>query len=295
VQNRAPHEELEEERVIDAAGIQQLELKAWQIRREIVTMFGHDKFHHFGGALSCADIVAALYFHKMNYSPANWESPERDRFIMSKGHAVPAQYVALAALEIIEKSELPRLKQLGSCLQGHPDMRKTPGIEAPTGSLGMGLSFANGMALAARLDELKFNIYLLLGDGEIQEGQVWEAAMNTSHQRLTNLCVIIDRNGFQSQGKVEELKGVEPLVDKWQAFGWETFRVNGHDMGALCAALERFDGTNLKPFAIIADTVKGKGVSFMENTFTYHNARISKEELQGALAELDARIEALQK
>jgi transketolase len=281
--------------VIEASRIRQLELKAWQIRREIVIMFGHGKFHHFGGALSCADIVAALYFYKMNYSKANWKSPDRDRFIMSKGHSVPAQYVALAGLGIIDKSELPRLKQLGSCLQGHPDMRKTPGIEAPTGSLGMGLSFANGMAMAARFDDLKFNLYLVLGDGEIQEGQVWEAAMNTSHQGLTNICVIIDRNEFQSQGKVEDLKGVEPLVEKWQAFGWEAFRVDGHDVGALCAVLDRFDGSNGKPFAIIADTVKGKGVSFMENTFKYHNASISLEEHQKALAEVDARIEELQK
>jgi transketolase len=281
--------------VIEASRIRQLELKAWQIRREIVIMFGHGKFHHFGGALSCADIVAALYFYKMNYSKANWESQDRDRFIMSKGHSVPAQYVALAALGIIDKSELPKLKQLGSCLQGHPDMRKTPGIEAPTGSLGMGLSFANGMAMAARLDGLKFNLYLLLGDGEIQEGQVWEAAMNTSHQDLANICVIIDRNEFQSQGKVEDLKGVEPLVEKWQAFGWEAFRVNGHDIGQLCSVLERFDGTNGKPFAIIADTVKGKGVSFMENTFKYHNASISAEEHKKALAEVEARIEELQK
>jgi len=234
--------------------------------------------------------MSALYFYKMNYSKANMRSASRDRFIMSKGHSVPAQYVVLSMLGIIAPEELKSLKQMGSPLQGHPDMRKTPGIEAPTGSLGMGLSFANGISMAARFDGMKFNIYLLLGDGELQEGQVWEAAMNTAHQRLTNLCVIVDRNRFQSQGSVEDLKGIEPLVDKWKAFGWDAFRIDGNDMTAVCSVLDRFDGTNEKPFAIIADTVKGKGVSFMENTFTYHNASVSVDEHQRAMAELQDRI-----
>jgi transketolase len=171
-------------------------------------------------------------------------------------------------------------------------MSKTPGIEAPTGSLGMGLSYANGIALAARLDGLKFNIFLLLGDGELQEGQVWEAAMNTAHRRLTNLCVLVDRNRFQSQGSVDQLKSIEPLLDKWRAFGWEAVRVDGHDLAQICAALDGLDGRNEKPLAIVADTLKGKGVGFMENTFKYHNYSLNEAEYRAAVAELESKVAA---
>jgi transketolase len=218
---------------------------------------------------------------------------ERDRFIMSKGHSVPTQYVVLSMLGIIPAGELITLKTLGSRLQGHPDIHKTPGIEAPTGSLGMGLSYANGIAMAGRLDGLRFNIYLLLGDGELQEGQVWEAAMNTAHRKLCNICVIVDRNKFQGQGEVDRLKGIEPLGEKWRAFGWETFQVDGHNLKQICDVLDKFDGTNSKPFVMIADTVKGKGVSFMENTYKYHNASLSEQEYCQALDELGRTIASL--
>lgn len=273
-----------------AAELNELEEKAWHVRLELVKMFSFGKAHHFGGSLSCAEIVSALFFYKMNYSARNIDAPERDRFIMSKGHSVPTQYVVLSMLGIIPRGELITLKTLGSRLQGHPDVHKTPGIEAPTGSLGMGLSYANGIAMAGRLDGLRFNIYLVLGDGELQEGQVWEAAMNTVHRKLCNICVIVDRNKFQGQGEVDRLKRIEPLREKWQAFGWETFQVDGHNMKQICDVLDKFDGTNSKPFVVIADTVKGKGVSFMENTYKYHNASLSEQEYCQVLDELKRTI-----
>jgi transketolase len=279
--------------MISEEQVRELEKRAARIRLELVTMFSSGKAHHFGGSLSCADILCALYFYKMNYSLENMSDPQRDRFIMSKGHSVPTQYVILSMLGIIPAEELGTLKTLGSRLQGHPDMRKTPGIEAPTGALGMGLSFANGIAMAGRLDGLKLRVYLLLGDGELQEGQVWEAAMNSANRHLNNVCAIVDRNRFESQGEVDRLKGIEPLVQKWESFGWEALRVDGHDMGAICGALDRFDGSGDKPFVIIADTVKGKGVSFMENTFKYHNASLDEKQYQQAIDELQITIAEL--
>jgi len=271
--------------------LRELERTAWRLRLELLRMFGFGKFHHFGGSLSCADLVAALYFHKMHYSAALQDAPERDRFIMSKGHTVPAQYVALAMLGVLPMEELRTIKRLGSRLQGHPDILKTPGLEAPTGSLGQGLSYANGIALAARLDGLRFNVYVLMGDGELQEGQPWEAAMTTSHRGLGNVCVLVDRNGHQSQGCVSEIMNIEPLEAKWKAFGWDAVRVDGHDMAAICGVLDRFDGKTTRPLAIIADTVKGKGVSFMENTFKFHNANLTEEQFRTAEQELLARVE----
>lgn len=268
----------------------ELDLLSARLRLELVRMFSFGRAHHFGGSLSCADMVSALFFHKMNYSAAKLKEPERDRFIMSKGHSVPTQYVALSMLGILPHAELETIKRLGSRLQGHPDMLKTPGIEAPTGSLGMGLSYANGIAMAAKLDGLTFNIFLIVGDGELQEGQVWEAAMNTSCRRLNNVCVLVDRNRYQSQGNVEEIKSVEPLLDKWKAFGWDAVRIDGHDMRQICSALDRIDGGRDKPLAIIADTIKGKGVSFMEDTYKYHNFSISEDEYRRAVAELEQRV-----
>jgi transketolase len=271
--------------------LRNLERTACRMRLTLLKMFGFGKFHHFGGSFSCVELVTALYFHKMRYSAPLYNAPERDRFIMSKGHTVPAQYVALAMLGVFPMEELSTIKRLGSRLQGHPDILKTPGLEAPTGSLGQGLSYANGIALAGRLDGLRFNVYVLMGDGELQEGQPWEAAMTTSHRGLGNVCVLVDRNGHQSQGCVSEIMNVEPLEAKWQAFGWETVRVDGHDLAAICAALDRFDGAGPRPLAIIADTVKGKGVSFMENTFKYHNANLTEAQFRQAEQELAARVE----
>jgi transketolase len=270
--------------------IRDLELKAWETRLELIRMFSHGKAHHFGGSLSCVELLTCLYFYKMRYSAELMKDPQRDRCILSKGHSVPAQYAILSRLGVIPSSELKTIKQMGTRLQGHPDVSKTPGIEAPTGSLGQGLSFANGVALAARLDSLSFSLFVVLGDGEIHEGQVWEAAMSSSHHGLTNVCVLVDSNCFQSQGCVEEIKRIQPLTEKWEAFGWEAISVDGHDVSQICAALDRVDGHNEKPIAIIASTVKGKGVSFMENTFKYHNAALSEQESRAAEQEVLAQV-----
>jgi len=273
----------------------ELQLRAARIRLELLRIFSYGKAHHFGGSFSCVDLVTALFFYKMNYALKNWQAPDRDRFIMSKGHSVPVQYVVMGMLGIHDMAELRTIKQLGSIFQGHPDMKKTKGIEAPTGSLGQGLSFANGIALAGKHDGLDFNVFVVLGDGELQEGQVWEAAMTTSHYGLTNVCVLIDRNKFQSQGSIDDIMGVEPLEDKFSAFGWQTRRVNGHDMGEICNALDLFDGNNKKPLAIIADTIKGKGIDFIENTYKFHNYNLNKEEFFKAEQELINAVEELGK
>jgi transketolase len=257
-----------------------LKKKSREMRLDLLRMFSHGKAHHFGGSMSCVEMVAALYFYKMNYSKELANDRNRDRFIMSKGHTVPVQYVALAEAGVIPKDELKTIKKLGTRLQGHPDMRKTPGIEAPTGSLGMGLSFGNGIALAGRKANLDFNVFLIVGDGELQEGQVWEAAMTTAHYKLGNVCLLVDRNGYQSQGSIDDLMGVEPLEDKFKSFGWDTARCNGHNTEELCDILDKFTGEGDKPMAIICDTVKGKGISFMENTHVYHNFSLTEEQYQ---------------
>jgi transketolase len=197
-------------------------------------------------------------------------------------------------LGVFPMEELKTIKKLGTRLQGHPDMLKTPGIEAPTGSLGQGLSFANGIALAGRMDGLKFNVYVVLGDGELQEGQVWESAMTASHYKLNNVCAIVDRNQYQSQGAVDELKKVEPLTDKFESFGWKTTRVDGHSLAEICSALDTVKIENDKPVAIIADTIKGKGVSFFENTFKYHNYTLKEEEYLQAEKEILEKLNVLE-
>jgi len=273
----------------------ELERKAQEVRLELIRMFSYGKAHHFGGSLSCVELVTALYFYKMNYSAEKADDPRRDRFIMGKGHSVPTQYVVLSMLGVIPKEELKSIKTLGTRLQGHPDILKTPGIEAPTGSLGQGLSFANGIALAARMDRLCFNIYVILGDGEIQEGQIWEAAMTSSHYGLNNICVLIDRNKYQSQGEVDAMKKIEPLEQKWEAFGWQATRIDGHDLSQICQALDMMDGKNDRPLAIIADTVKGKGISFIENTYKYHNFALTEDQFHSAEQEILSKLEVLSK
>ena len=273
--------------------LKELEKKAYQIRLELLRMFSHGKVHHFGGSFSCVELTTALYFYKMNYSAENKDDPARDRFIMSKGHSVPTQYVILAMLGIIPMDELKTIKRLGTRLQGHPDTLKTPGLEAPTGSLGQGLSYANGIALAAKMDNLAFNIYLILGDGELQEGQIWEAAMTTSHYHLKNICVIVDRNKYQSQGEVDQMMGIDPLTEKWKSFGWQSVKIDGHDIQQICQALDLMHDNNEKPLAIIADTVKGKGIRCIENTFKYHNFMLTEEEYLQAEKEILENITVL--
>ncbi|MFZ5918502.1 MAG: transketolase [Chloroflexota bacterium] len=261
--------------MVDDRKLAELTATARDMRYQIVKMMGAGKAHHFGGSLSIVEMVTALYFFKMRYDPANPDWDGRDRFVMSKGHTVPAQYVALARLGVLPLEALATLKHLGSILQGHPNACLTPGLEACTGSLGQGLSFANGVALAARLRGLDIRVYCLLGDGELHEGQVWEAAMGSSTRKLDHLCALVDRNHLKSQGVVDEAKNLEPLAAKWQAFGWHTLAVDGHDLRQICDALDEAETVKGKPTVIIAETVKGKGVPFMEGQFQFHNAPIS--------------------
>ncbi|MBI5656570.1 MAG: transketolase [Geobacter sp.] len=263
--------------------IAQLEEKARNLRVAVVKALHKSQSGHTGGSLSAIDMVTVLYFHTMRHDSANprWEG--RDRFVLCKGHAAPAQYVALAEAGYFPREDLMMLRRLGSHLQGHPDSKVTPGVEVCTGSLGQGLSMANGMALGLRLDGKENRVYALLGDGELQEGQVWEAAMAASHYRLDNLCALIDCNGLQIDGEVARVMGVESVPDKFRAFGWHVLEIDGHDIGAIIAALSQAKVTKGQPTAIVARTVKGKGVSFFENKASYHGVPPSDEELPRAL------------
>ena len=249
-------------------------------------MIGIGKVGHLGGSCSLGEIVAALYFEKLRFDPKNHRDPDRDRFILSKGHAVLIQYAALAELGLIPREELSRLKTIGGLLQGHPDMERTQGIEAVTGSLGQGLSISLGMALALRLDRSASRIFVVIGDGELAEGQVWEAAMAVSAYGIESITAIIDRNRIQATGPTAEIMPIPNIESKWRSFGWNVATVDGHDVGAL---LQAFDNAGLKggPRLIVADTVKGKGISFAENTAAYHNGAMTKEQYDIALADLD--------
>jgi transketolase len=260
--------------------------KARLIRRHIIEMLGKAGSGHPGGSLSAADIVTALYFKEMRLKPAEPDWPDRDRFVLSKGHAAPLLYAALAERGYFPVEELATLRKLGSRLQGHPDMRKLPGVEVSTGSLGQGLSIANGMALAARLDDRDYRVYALLGDGEIQEGQIWEAAMAAAHYALENLTVFIDYNGLQIDGPVSEIMAPEPVPDKWRAFGWQVLEIDGHDFRQILGALAEARNTGGRPTAVVARTVKGKGVSFMEHGVDWHGVVPKGDQLKQALEEL---------
>ena len=263
-----------------------LKEKAKEIRKSIVSMITEAKSGHPGGSLSATDILTALYFSEMNIDPANPKMEGRDRFVLSKGHAAPAIYATLAERGYFSKDELLTLRKFGSRLQGHPDMKKLPGIEISTGSLGQGLSVANGMALNAKIFNETYRTYIVLGDGEVQEGQIWEAAMTAAHYKLDNLCAFLDSNNLQIDGNVTEIMGVEPLDKKWEAFGWNVIKIDGHNFEEILSALEKAKECKDKPTMILAKTVKGKGVSFMENVCGFHGVAPTLEELERALAEL---------
>ena len=263
-----------------------LKEKAKEIRKSIVSMITEAKSGHPGGSLSATDILTALYFSEMNVDPTNPKMEGRDRFVLSKGHAAPAIYATLAEKGYFSKDELMTLRKFGSRLQGHPDMKKLPGIEISTGSLGQGLSVANGMALNAKIFDENYRTYVVLGDGEIQEGQIWEAAMTAAHYKLDNLCAFLDSNNLQIDGNVSEIMGVEPLDKKWEAFGWNVIKIDGHDFEQILSALAKARKCKGKPTMIIAKTIKGKGVSFMENVCGFHGVAPTLEELERALAEL---------
>ena len=258
---------------------------ARQYRREILEMITEAGSGHPGGSLSAVEILISLYECKMRHRPAEPDWPMRDRFVMSKGHASPALYVTLANCGYFPKAELATFRKLGSRLQGHV-YAGVPGVELSTGSLGQGFSVANGIALGARLRGADFRVYCLLGDGEIQEGQVWEAAMTAAHRRLDNVCVILDCNGVQENGPVAVIKGEEPLDEKWRSFGWHVLEADGHDFGEMLSALDEAETVTGKPTIIIAHTVKGKGVSFMEGQAAWHGKAPSREELRRALSDL---------
>lgn len=263
-----------------------LKVKAKEIRKSIVSMITEAKSGHPGGSLSATDILTVLYFSEMNVDPANPKMEGRDRFVLSKGHAAPAIYATLAEKGYFSKDELMTLRKFGSRLQGHPDMKKLPGIEISTGSLGQGLSVANGMALNAKMFNENYRTYVILGDGEVQEGQIWEAAMTAAHYKLNNLCAFLDNNNLQIDGNVSEIMGVEPLDKKWEAFGWNVIKIDGHDFEQILSALDKARECKDKPTMVIAKTIKGKGVSFMENVCGFHGVAPTLEELERALAEL---------
>jgi len=263
-----------------------LKKKARDLRVEILKMLTEAGSGHTGGSLSAADIVAALYFYKMRHKPRDPKWRERDRFILSKGHAAPVLYAALALSGYFEKPLLSTLRKLGSPLQGHPCSKKLQGVEISTGSLGQGLSIANGIAMGLKLDRLPSRVYCLIGDGEIQEGQIWEAAMTASHYRLDNLCAIIDNNGLQIDGHCSDVMAIEPIVEKWEAFGWYVIDIDGHDMEAIVDAFDEAESVTGRPTMVVARTVKGKGVSFFEGKVEYHGLAPTQEELSSALKEL---------
>lgn len=268
--------------------ITELEKIANDIRVDIIEMIGGCSSGHPGGSLSIADILTVLYFYKMKFKANEPDWEDRDRLVLSKGHGAPALYAVLAKAGFFPRKYLKTLRQIGSSLQGHPDRNSLPGIDMSTGSLGQGLSVANGMALAARMDKKDHRIYCLIGDGESQEGQIWEAAMTAGHHKLNNITAILDHNGLQIDGKVENIKGIEPISDKWKAFRWNVINADGHDIKALISALDKAEQEKSKPTIIIADTVKGKGVSFMEHNLDFHGKAPNKEETEKALENLKA-------
>ncbi len=256
-----------------------------EMRLDIIKMIGMASSGHPGGSLSCVEILVSLYFYKMRHRPEDPAWPERDRFVLSKGHAAPTLYAVLARCGYFDREELWGLRKLGSMLQGHPS-NKTPGVEICTGSLGQGLAAAAGMALAARLDDRDYRVFALIGDGESQEGEIWESAMFASHHRVNNLVGICDRNRLQIDGPCCNVMELEPLADKWRAFGWSVQEVDGHNVLEICNALDSTDARE-GPYMIIAHTVKGKGVSFMENVVDFHGKAPTPEETERALKEIE--------
>ncbi|MBU2102621.1 MAG: transketolase [Candidatus Omnitrophica bacterium] len=267
--------------------IEYLKGKANQMRRLIVDMLAKAGSGHPGGSLSSTDIIACLYFDQLRHNPKDPKWPDRDRFHLSKGHCCPALYAALSMSGYFSVEELGKLRKLNCMLQGHPDKR-TPGVEVASGSLGQGLSVALGMVLAGRLDNKDYRVYCLMGDGELQEGNIWEAAMAAAHYKADSLCGIVDYNHFQIDGRIEEVMNLEPLANKWESFGWHVIQCDGHNIAELLEAFDEARSMKLKPTVIIAHTVKGKGVSFMEHVVDFHGRAPTEKEREIAMRELEA-------
>ena len=266
--------------------VNELQKYANRIRQGVIKAVYSAKSGHPGGSLSIAEILAVLYFNQMNIDKKNPKAKGRDRLVLSKGHTAPALYSALALRGFFDMDELSNFRNINSNLQGHPDMKNIPGVDASTGSLGQGLSIANGMALGSKQDSEGVRVYCICGDGEIQEGHIWEAAMTASHYKLDNLCLIIDNNNLQIDGKVNEVMSVYPIDEKFKSFGFETINVDGHNIQELISAFEQAKKVKGKPTAIIANTIKGKGVSFMENEASWHGKAPNEEQYKQAMKEL---------
>ena len=274
--------------------ILQLQKIANEVRKSIVTSVHSAKAGHPGGSLSAADILTYLYFEEMNVDPKDEKNPERDRFVLSKGHSAPLLYSVLAHRGYFPVEDLKTLRHVGSYLQGHPDMKHIPGVDMSTGSLGQGISAAVGMAIAGKLDNKNYKVFTILGDGEIQEGQVWEASMLAAHRKLDNLVVIVDNNNLQIDGTIEEVNSPYPIPEKFTAFGFNTIEIDGNNLDEIESAFEAAKACKGKPTAIVAKTVKGKGVSYMENQVNWHGAAPNEELYNQAVAELTAKLNELE-
>ena len=279
---------------MDFSEKKQLSLQACKVRQHIIEGTFNAKSGHPGGSLSAADIITYLYFKEMRVDPKNPKWEDRDRFVLSKGHAAPALYGALAVKGFFPEDEIKNLRKPGSFLQGHPDMKGVPGVDMSTGSLGQGVSCAVGMALAGKVAGKDYRVYAVLGDGEIQEGQVWEAAMFAAHKKLDNLTIFIDNNNLQIDGTMDEVNSPYPIPEKFEAFGWHTVEIDGHDFDQIEKAVEEAKSVKDKPTAVIMHTVKGKGVSFMEDQVGWHGVAPNAEQYENAMNELKAQYSALE-
>ena len=279
---------------MDKSELLELKKTACNVRLWTIEGVFNAKSGHPGGSLSAADIITYLYFKEMNVDPKNPKDPKRDRFVLSKGHCCPSLYAALALKGFFPTDEIKSLRHIGAMLQGHPDMKHTPGIDMSSGSLGQGISAACGMALAGKLSNENYRVYAMLGDGECEEGQVWEAAMFAAHHKLDNLCAIVDFNGLQIDGSVIDVAGLDKLEEKFTAFGFEVFTMDGHDFEQIADTLAKAKAVKGKPTAIIAKTVKGKGVSYMEDQVGWHGKAPNADQYKTAMDELNAQLKALE-
>lgn len=271
---------------MEKATLDSLKAKATEVRQDILRMLAEAGSGHPGGSLSAVEILVGLYLHKLRHQPGEPTWQDRDRFVLSKGHIAPALYAVMAHAGYFSREELKSLRKFKSRLQGHPASFKLPGLEVSSGSLGQGLSVAVGMALGGRLDGAQWRVFCLMGDGEIQEGQIWEAAMSATHYHLDNLVGIVDRNYLQIDGNTEDVMALDPVADKWRSFGWNVIEIDGHDMAQVVEAYDRAELLKGKPTVIIANTVKGKGVPFMENKAGWHGKAPSKAEAEEAIRSL---------
>jgi transketolase len=279
---------------MDKQTLKELKICAARIRKHIIDEVYSASSGHPGGSLSCTDILTVLYFNEMRVDPGNPKWPDRDRFVLSKGHCAPALYGTLAERGFFPAEDLSGFRNADSYLEGHPNMKSVPGVDMSTGSLGQGISAAVGMALAGKLDNRDYRVYSILGDGEIEEGQVWEACMAAAHYKLDNLTAFLDHNGLQIDGKVADVMSPEPVTDKFRAFGWNVIVINGHDYDEIRDAIEEAKKVKGKPTMVVAETIKGKDVSFMENMPGWHGSAPNKEQRDQAIAELDALIARLE-